>query len=105
MKLFRKLLPGFISVFRVVTTARSSLQLRVWSTLHSVAANSSALAYFGFLTFSCWLAREHVAAVKLLWFAPIKAGGNIAMSLYVLPQLFGLRGDQPASALFPQKVA
>jgi hypothetical protein len=35
---------------------------------------------------------EHEAGVKLLWFAPIMAGGNIATALCVLLQLFGLRG-------------
>jgi hypothetical protein len=31
--------------------------------------------------------------------------GNIAMSFYVLIQLFGLRADEPASDLFRQKAA
>jgi hypothetical protein len=63
-------------------------------------------AYFGFVTFFCWLAwRERSLAVKILWFIFIMAAGNIAMSLYVLLQLFGLKPDDPVSALFRQKTA
>jgi len=40
-----------------------------------------------------------------LWFVLIMVGGNIIMSLCVLPQLFGLLPDEPASALFRQKAA
>jgi Protein of unknown function (DUF1475) len=111
VKLFLKLLFGFIFVFMIAMTVRTSLQVPLWSALHSFAANSWAMAtlydaYFGFLTFFCWLAwRERSLGVKLFWFVLIMAGGNIAMSLYVLLQLFGLRPDQPASALFQQKAA
>jgi hypothetical protein len=35
----------------------------------------------------------------------IMVGSNIIMSLCVLPQLFGLRPREPASALFRQKAA
>ena len=63
-------------------------------------------AYFGFITFFCWLAwRERSLGIKIVWFVLIMALGNIAMSLYVLIQLFGLRADEPASALFRQKAA
>jgi hypothetical protein len=40
-----------------------------------------------------------------LWFVPIMVGGSIIRSLYVLLQIFGLRPDEPASALFRQKAA
>ena len=40
-----------------------------------------------------------------MWFVLIMALGNIAMSLYVLIQLFGLRAEESASALFRQKAA
>ncbi len=49
-------------------------------------------AYFGFITFFCWLAwRERAFAIKIVWFVLIMALGNIAMSLYVLIQLFQLK--------------
>ena len=61
-------------------------------------------AYFGFLTFFCWLAwRERSTAIKIVWFVLIMGLGNIAMSFYVLIQLFRLKPDQGVSGLFQQK--
>jgi hypothetical protein len=111
MKLFLKLLFGFIFLFMVGATIRTSLQESLWHAIPAFAANPWAMAtlydaYFGFITFFCWLAwRERSLGIKLLWFVLIMAGGNIAMSLYVLLQLFGLRADESASALFRQKTA
>ncbi len=111
MKLLLKLLFGLIFVFMLVMTVRTCLQVSLWSALPSFAANPWAMAtlydaYFGFLTFFCWLAwRERSLGIKIFWFVLIMAGGNIIMSLYVLLQLFGLRPDEPASALFRQKAA
>ena len=111
MKLFFKLLFGFIFLFMMVMTVRTSLQVSLWSALPSFAASPWAMAtlydaYFGFLTFFCWLAwRERSLGLKILWFVLIMAGGNIIMSLYVLLQLFGLKADESVSALFRQKAA
>jgi Protein of unknown function (DUF1475) len=111
MKLFLQLLFGCIFAFMVVMTVRSSLQVILWSALPSFAASPWAMAtlydaYFGFLTFFCWLAwRERSLGLKILWFVLIMAGGNMAMSLYVLLQLFGLKPDESVSALFRQKTA
>lgn len=111
MKLFLKLLFGFIFVFMIVVTIRTSLQESLWHAIPAFTANPWAMAtlydaYAGFITFFCWLAwRERSLAIKLLWFVLIMAGGNIAMSLYVLLQLFGLRTDESPSALFRQKTA
>jgi len=111
VKLFLKFLFGFIFVFMVVMTVRTSLQVSLWSALGSFAANPWAMAtlydaYAGFITFFVWLAwRERTLGVKMIWFVLIMALGNIAMSLYVLIQLFGLKSDESASALFRQKAA
>jgi hypothetical protein len=111
VKLLLKLLFGSIFVFMLITTIRTSLQVSLGSALHSLAANPWAMAtrydaYFGFLTFFCWLAwRERSLGTKVAGFVLILAGGHIAMSLHVLLQLFGLRPDQPASALYRQKAA
>lgn len=57
-------------------------------------------AYFGFLTFYVWVFyKEPRWAPRLLWFIAIMALGNIAMSAYVLLQLFRLRPDQDVSAV------
>jgi hypothetical protein len=49
--------------------------------------------------------RERSLGVKILWFVLIMAGGNIAMSFYMLLQLNGLKPGESVSALFRQKAA
>jgi len=57
-------------------------------------------AYFGFLTFYVWVFyKEPRWALRLIWFIAIMALGNIAMSAYVLLQLYRLRPDQDVSAI------
>ena len=111
MKTALKLLFGFIFVFMVVMTVRTSLQVSLWSAMPAFAASPWSMAtlydaYFGFLTFFCWLAwRERSLARKVVWFVLIMTLGNIAMSAYVLWQLFGLKKEQGVDALFQQKAA
>ncbi len=46
-------------------------------------------AYFGFLTFFVWVAYKETSTVaRVGWFVAIMVLGNIAMSTYVLLQLF-----------------
>lgn len=46
-------------------------------------------AYFGFVTFFVWVAyKERRWMKKILWFVLIMTLGNIAMSVYVLIELF-----------------
>ena len=57
-------------------------------------------AYCGFITFFVWVAyRERGAGIKILWLILILLLGNIAMSLYVLLQLFRMKPDEPLSSL------
>jgi len=49
--------------------------------------------------------RERSLPAKIIWFILIVLLGNMAMSLYVLLQLFKLRSDEPLSNLFRQKTA
>jgi hypothetical protein len=111
MKVFLKLLFGFIFVFMVTMTIRTSLQQSLWGARPAFMASPWSMAtlydaYFGFLTFFCWLAwRERSTARKVAWFVLVIALGNIAMSLYVLIQLFQLKPDQNISGLFQQKIA
>ena len=57
-------------------------------------------AYFGFVTFFVWVCfKERSLAAKVIWFVLIMALGNIAMSGYVLIQLFRLKPDEPLSDL------
>jgi hypothetical protein len=111
VKLFLKALFSAILVFMVVMTVRTSLQQSLWAAWGSFAQAPWAMAtlydaYCGFITFFCWVAwRERTLAVKLVWLVLIMALGNIAMSLYVLIQLFALRADEGVSGLFRQKTA
>ena len=111
MKTALKVLFGFIFVFMVVMTVRTSLQVSLWSAMPAFAASPWSMAtlydaYFGFITFFCWLAwRERSSGIKILWFLLIMALGNLAMSAYVLLQLFGLKKEEEIGALFQQKPA
>jgi hypothetical protein len=105
MKTTLKLLFAGIFVWMMALTVRTSLQVSLWSAWDSFAANPWAVAtlydaYFGFFTFWLWVAyREKSIIMKILWLVLIFSLGNIAMSLYVLIQLFRLRPDEPVEAL------
>ena len=43
--------------------------------------------------------KERSGAMRILWFVLIMGLGNIAMSVYVLIQLFLLRPDEPAERI------
>jgi len=93
----------------VVMTVRTGMQVPLWKA--SFTGNPWAWAtlydaYFGFITFFCWVAwRERSSGVKIVWFILILTLGNIAMSLYVLIQLFRLGTEEPVGSLFRQKAA
>jgi hypothetical protein len=105
MKTALKLLFAAIFLWMSVLTVRTSLTVSLWSAWDSFAGNPWAVAtlydaYFGFITFWLWVAyKEKTLWSRLLWLVLILALGNIAMSLYVLIQLFRLRPDQPVEAL------
>jgi hypothetical protein len=57
-------------------------------------------AYGGFTTFYVWVFYKEVRWVRrALWFIAIMLLGNMAMSTYMLLQLWRLRADQPVSDL------
>ncbi len=63
-------------------------------------------AYFGFVTFFVWVCfKERTVASKVLWFVLIMGLGNIAMSAYVLVQLFKLRDHEPLSNILTRFAA
>jgi len=105
MKIALKLLFAAIFLWMTVVTIRTSLAVSLWSAWNSFASNPWAVAtlydaYFGFLTFWVWVAyKESTLWSRLLWLVLILGLGNIAMSLYVLIQLFRLKPNQPAEAL------
>ncbi len=105
MKTLLKLLFAAIFLWMTVLTVRTSLEVSLWDAWDSFAANPWAVAtlydaYFGFITFFVWVAyKERTHLSRLLWLVLILGLGNIAMSLYVLIQLFRLKPEQPAEAL------
>jgi Protein of unknown function (DUF1475) len=105
MKMALKLLFSAIFLWMTVLTVRTSLAVSLWSAWDSFAGNPWAVAtlydaYFGFVTFWVWVAyKENTLWSRLLWLVLILGLGNIAMSLYVLIQLFRLKTDQPVEAL------
>jgi uncharacterized protein DUF1475 len=111
VKILLKLVFGFIFVFMVGMTVHTSLQQPLWQARGGFVNNPWAVAtlydaYFGFLTFFCWVAwRERSIAIKVVWFLAVMLLGNIAMSLYVLIQLFQLRPEEDVAMLFRQKTA
>jgi hypothetical protein len=98
-----------IFVSMVAVTVHASRAVSLWNAWDSFAANPWAVAtlydaYFGFFTFWVWVAyRERSPGVRVLWLLLIFALGNIAMSLYVLVQIFGLKPDEPVDGLFRRK--
>ncbi len=105
MKTALKILFGAIFVWMIVMTVRTSLQISLWSAWGSFANNPWAVAtlwdaYFGFTTFWVWVAyKEKTMWSRILWLILIYALGNIAMSGYMLIQLFRLKPDESVEAL------
>lgn len=111
MKFLLKILFSGVFVFMVAMTIRTGLQISLWAAWANFAANPWAVAtlydaYFGFLTFYVWVVyKERSLWTRALWFLLIMSLGNIAMSLYLLIQLFRLRPNEPASAILRRRAA
>ncbi len=105
MKTLLKLIFGFIFVWMVVLTVRTSLQISLWDGWDSFANNPWAVAtlydaYFGFITFWVWVAYKETSMVsRVVWLLAILCLGNIAMSAYVLLKLFQLKPEDSVEAL------
>lgn len=107
MKLLLKLLFAGILIYMISMTAWVSLHKSILASGNEFSWKASPWAvatlfdaYFGFVTFYVWVAyKERNWAAKALWFLLIMGLGNIAMSIYVLIQLFKLRPEQPAFAM------
>lgn len=109
MTLLLKLLFGAIFLWMTVATVRASLEASLAAAWPAFAANPWAVAtlydaYCGFLTFYVWvLYKERRAAMRVLWFLLVMALGNIAVSLYVLIQLFRLPAGESAETILWRK--
>jgi hypothetical protein len=105
VKSFLKILFGFIFVWMVVATVRTSMQVSLWNSWRGFSANPWAVAtlydaYGGFITFYMWVVyKERGAGRRILWFVLIMCLGNIAMSAYVLRELFRLPASEPVESV------
>jgi hypothetical protein len=58
-------------------------------------------AYWAFITFAVWaLWKEQSTAARILWFVAIILWGNLAMSLYLLGELFRLKSTDQLGEIF-----
>jgi hypothetical protein len=61
-------------------------------------------AYFAFITFFVWIAwREQTTGARLLWFISVILWGNVAMSLYMLRELWGVKTRADLDAFFTRR--
>jgi hypothetical protein len=111
MKLVLKLIFGAIFVWMVCMTLhiQSHKSILMSPTEFSWSGSPWAVAtlfdaYFAFFTFFVWVCFKETKMVwRILWFVLIMALGNIAISSYVLLQLFKLKTDEPASAILTRR--
>ena len=107
MKLTLKLLFAGIFIYMVSMTTWVSLHKSIMLSPNEFSWAQSPWAvatlfdaYFGFVTFFAWVFyKESTWLARMFWFVAIMGLGNIAISSYVLIQLFELRADQTASAI------
>ena len=114
MRSFLIALFGFIFTFMIVMTIRTQMKVSFWdfpAWQPAYAANPWAVAtlydaYFGFTTFFVWVCfKERLFAAKVIWFVLIMGLGNIAMSFYVLRQLFKLKPGEPVMSVLTRRSA
>ena len=61
-------------------------------------------AYWAFVTFFVWVAwKEQTLAARVLWFVSIILLGNMAMSAYMLAQLFAVPSTGPLAEVFTRR--
>ena len=105
MKTFLKVLFfGILAAMLSVTSWASLKQnvfqaVQVWTDPWSRATLFD--AYCGFTTFFVWVCyKERSLISKIIWFVLIMLLGNIAMSTYMLIQLFRLKPNDSLDKLF-----
>jgi len=94
--LFVAILIGMLYVTTVASLDRSILKVGPDLLGDRWFQATLADAYFGFITFYVWVAyKETTWASKIIWLVLVLLLGNIAMSIYVLIQLWRLKKEQP----------
>jgi len=107
---------SLILVFTIILI--SMLIVTTWASLHENVILGGAKiirepwgiatlfdTYFGFLTFYIWVAyKEPKWLFKLIWFVLIVLLGNIAMSVYVLMQIYKIKNNFTIERLLTKHV-
>ena len=97
----------FVVMLSVATTA--SVEQNLFEAVGNMWPNwwfkaTLADAYFGFLTFFVWVAYKEIHLWrKLLWFALIMLLGNLAISAYVLVELYKLQASDNMETLLTRR--
>lgn len=100
---------GMIWLAMVVVTVRASMAMPIWEAFNNFADHPWAVAtlwdaYFGFLTFYVWVAyKEPNWTAKLAWLVLILTLGNIAMSGYVLRELWRMQEGESWETLLTRR--
>jgi hypothetical protein len=91
-----KIVFGMILVVMLTVTIFAQSQCNIFEippvvTSHPWFTATLADAYCGFVTFYCWVYyKESNAVSRTVWFVLVMLLGNIAMSIYVLKQLWSM---------------
>ena len=104
----------FVSMIIVTSWAGSVQPVWEWTGLKQPPNHAWTIAtlfdtYFGFITFYTWVVyKESRWLPRILWFLAIMLLGNMAMSVYVMKELWALRARQtqhsdPVAALLTHK--
>ncbi len=94
-----RVLFSIILLTMIAVTSWASTQCAIWQIPEVVLKHSWFVAtmfdaYFGFLTFYCWLFyKESSPMLRVTWFVSIILLGNMAMAAYMLIQLFKLKAN------------
>jgi hypothetical protein len=97
----------FIGMLAVIITA--SIDRNIFEAVGKIWPNwwfraTLADAYFGFLTFFVWVAYKELHLWrKLVWFASIMLLGNLAISAYMLLELFKLQKKDNVETLLTRR--
>lgn len=97
----------FLAMLSVVITA--SIDQNIFEAVGKIWPNwwfraTLADAYFSFLTFFVWVAYKELRLWrKLVWFASIMLLGNVAISAYMLLELFKLQEQDTFETLLTRR--
>lgn len=102
---YLKIFMIFVFIFMLVNTVKASLELNLFSHLPVLIRDPWAVmtlydAYFAFLFFYAWVIyKEESVILRILWLLLILTTGTMAMSAYVLKEIFKLKDGEGVSEL------